>query len=249
MAGGYDISPSVPPEDGFGRLVWRIDRVVRLPENALNFLAAAAILFLMLLGVVQIVLRLRDLCFGPLGCVELLNMPVFGYIDMIELAMPLLAILGIAYCQRQGTHIRMDILIQHFRGRLLWTVETVVALLTFGLAVMLVWFSWNFFYDAYNIGDTTSDAQWDTWPSKLLVPLAFGLWAIRLAVQFLGALRLAIAPGLLPVGVVLSKDISEQAKAEIREALGADADDDGPPGGGAGGGPGGPGPRLSKGNG
>ncbi|NIP77024.1 MAG: TRAP transporter small permease subunit [Xanthomonadales bacterium] len=224
MTSGHDSALPNPPPDGLGRLVWHVDRVVRAPENLMNFLASTAILFLMVLGVVQIGLRLRQIClpFTEL-CIPLLNAPIFGYIDMIELAMPILAILGISYCQRLGTHIRMDILIQRFDGRLLWSVETFAALMTLIIAILLMIFSWNFFADAYQIGDSTTDAEIDTWPSKLLVPIAFALLVCRTVVQTLGAFRLAIDPRLTPVGVVVQKDIAEQAQEEIREALG-DAD-------------------------
>lgn len=210
MTGSVNDEIAETPQDGLGRLVWYLDRLIRAPEDALNFLAAAATFFLMLLGVFQIVLNF-------------LGLPIFGYIDMIELAMPILAILGIAYCQRLGTHIRMDILIQKLQGRLLWIVETFAALCTFIIAIFLMIFAWNFFLDAYVIGDSTTDAEINTWPSKLLVPLAFGLWALRMLVQFLGAFRLAIDPKRAPVGVVVQKDISEQAQDEIREAMGGGA--------------------------
>lgn len=204
-----------PPEDGLGHLVWRLDRLLRWPEDAFNFIAAMAIMLLMLMGVVQIVAGLR----------WLFNAPIFGYIDMIELSMPILAIMGIAYCQRQGVHIRMDILIQNFSGRLLWTVETFAALCTFGIMCFLTYFAWNFFNDAFVIGDSTTDAELDTWPSKLLVPIAFALMVLRSIVQVLGGLRLALNPALTPVGVVVQKDIAEQAQEEIREAMGKDADE------------------------
>ena len=193
-----------------------MDRVLRWPEDALNLIAAIAILFLMLLGVVQIVLRAKFL----------FNAPIFGYIDMIELAMPVLAIIGISYCQRQGTHIRMDILMARLSGRLLWSIETFAGLCTLIIAALLAWFAWNFFYDAFSIGDSTTDAEIDTWPSKLLVPLAFALLVLRMAVQTLGAGRLAMNPDLDPIGVVVQKDIAEQAQEEIREALGSDATKD-----------------------
>ena len=210
MSGPVNDEITETPQDGLGSLVWHIDRVLRAPEDALNFLAAAATFFLMLLGVTQIVLNF-------------LGLPIFGYIDMIELAMPILAILGIAYCQRLGTHIRMDILVQNFRGRLLWGVESFAALCTFIIAIFLMLFAWNFFLDAYQIGDSTTDAEINTWPSKILVPIAFALWACRMLVQFLGAVRLTMNPALLPVGVVVQKDIAEQAQDEIREAMGGGA--------------------------
>ena len=225
MVGATDDTASAKPEDGFGQVIWAIDRVLRLPENALNMVAAAATMFLVLIGVYQIVIGMRDLCtFGedPI-CIGLINKPMFGYIDMIELAMPVLAIIGIAYCMRMGTHIRMDLLIGRLRGRLLWSIETLVALVTLIFAILMARFSFDFFYDAYTLGDSTTDAELDTWPSKLLVPLAFALLACRLLVQFLGALRLVVNPDLPPVGVLVQKDIAEQAQEEIREAMaGAD---------------------------
>lgn len=190
----------------------------------MNLIAAVATLFLVLMGVYQIVIGMRDLCafWDDTLCVQLINAPMFGYIDMIELAMPILAIIGIAYCMRTGTHIRMDILVGSLKGRVLWIVETFVALVTLLAAVMLAYFAYNFFWDAFTLGDSTTDAEISTWPSKVLVPIAFFFLSLRLVVQFLGALRLAMRPGLTPVGVVVAKDIAEQAREEIREAMGSD---------------------------
>lgn len=186
----------------------------------MNLLAATATMVIVVMGVYQIVVGMRDICIIYTDiCIPLINAPMFGYIDMIELCMPILSIIGIAYCMRLGTHIRMDLLIGRLRGRPLWIIETIVALLTVVLAVMLARFSYDFFYDAYTLGDSTTDAELDTWPSKLLVPIAFSMLAVRVVVQFLGALRLAINPGLEPVGVVVQKDIAEQAQEEIREAM------------------------------
>jgi len=190
----------------------------------MNLAAATATMFLVLIGVYQIVVGMRDLCafWDDELCIGLINAPMFGYIDMIELAMPILAIIGIAYCMRVGTHIRMDILIGSLKGRVLWSIETFVALVTLLLAVMLMYFSYNFFNDAFTLGDSTTDAEIATWPSKLLVPIAFGVLSLRLIVQFLGAFRLAMQPGLPPVGVIVQKDIAEQAQEEIREAMGSE---------------------------
>lgn len=224
MSEDNDLVLDQPPPDGLGRLVWWLDRILRWPENALNLLAALATLFLVLIGVYQFVVGMRDLCwFGedPV-CIPLINKPMFGYIDLIELSMPILAIIGIAYCMRLGTHIRMDLLVSRLTGRTLWTFETIAAFFTLILAILLALYSWDFFWDAYTLGDSTTDAELNTWPSKLLVPLAFWLLAARVFVQFLGALRLAIDPEKEPVGVVVQKDIAEQAQEEIREAMGSE---------------------------
>jgi len=197
-------------EDILGRVTDRGDRLLRPVEDLMNFIAATAVLFLMLLGVVQVIMRIR----------WLFRAPIFGYIDMIELAMPILAVLGIAYCQRHGVHIRMDILIQRFTGRTLWVLETFNAAVTLIIVVLLARFSWVFFMDAYTSGDSTVDAQYLTWPSKILVPVALALLALRVLVQLLGSLRLAIDPTLEMIGVIKPTDVAEQAREEIREALG-----------------------------
>ena len=197
-------------DDFLGRLTDRGDRLLRPVEDLMNFIAAVAVLFLMLLGVVQVIMRIR----------WLFRAPIFGYIDMIELSMPILAVLGIAYCQRHGVHIRMDILIQRFQGRTLWVVETINALITLIIVVLLCRFSWVFFMDAYTSGDSTVDAQYLTWPSKVLVPIALALLALRVLVQFFGSLRLAIDPTRELIGVIKPADVAGQAREEIREALG-----------------------------
>lgn len=196
--------------DPMGRVIMRADSLLRPVENAFNMVAALAVLFLMMLGVVQVVMRLR----------WLFNAPIFGYIDMIELSMPILAVLGISYCQRHGVHIRMDILVQHLRGRWLWLAETLAAILTLAIVLVLTRFSWQFFLDAFLIGDSTVDAELPTWPSKVLVPIAFAILAARLLIQLLGAVRLVVDPAREPLGVVVPLDVAGHAREEIREALG-----------------------------
>ena len=193
-----------------GRWIDRSDRLLRPVEDSMNLVAALAIMFLMLLGVVQIVLRAR----------WLFNAPIFGYIDLIELVMPALAILGFAYCQREGVHIRMDILIRRFEGRLLWAVETFTTLFTLVIIGLIVRYSWVFFHNAYTLGDSTRDAELLTWPTKLVIPVAFGVCCLRLVIQLSGSLRLTLWPDLEPVGVVVAKDVAAQAQEEIREVLG-----------------------------
>jgi TRAP-type C4-dicarboxylate transport system permease small subunit len=199
-------------EDMLGRVTGRADRMLCPVENTLNFIAATAVLFLMMLGVVQVIMRVR----------WLFSAPIFGYIDMIELSMPILAILGISYCQRHGVHIRMDIMLQKLRGRTLWVIETFNSAAALVIVVLLTRFSWVFFMDAYTSGDSSVDAEYLTWPSKLLVPVALAILSARLLIQFLGSLRLAIDPERALIGVIKPADIAEQAREEIREALGGE---------------------------
>ena len=97
--------------DPFGVVLRRVDAFVTTIENAFNLVAGILIFALMALGVVQIVLR------------TIFAAPLLGYIDIVELSMVGFAVLAIAYVQRVGGHVRMELLIQKLKGRYLWAAE------------------------------------------------------------------------------------------------------------------------------
>jgi TRAP-type C4-dicarboxylate transport system permease small subunit len=205
-------APSDPPQGGLAAFILSADAALSPVENVANFIAGAAVFVLMGLGVLQILLR------------SIFNSPIVGYIDMVELSMAVLAFLGAAYCQRLGGHIRMEILIGRLKGRVLWITEALGTLAALGIIAVIIWFGWDHFLRAYQLGDTTIDAEFQVWPSKLLVPVAFALLWIRLLIQLIGSLRLVIDPTRAPVGVVPYKDPAQVAQDEIRESLGTDGD-------------------------
>jgi len=136
-----------------------------------------------------------------------------------------MAFLGAAYCQRLGSHIRMEMLVGKLKGRSLWMVEAIGAALALFIIGVLIYYSFGHFLRSYTLGDTTMDAEYPVWPSKLLVPIAFSIWWIRLALQFVGALRMASNPDAAHVAVVVVKQVAEQAKDEIEEIMGEQAFD------------------------
>lgn len=198
-------------EDGAG-VLGRLNKGLMPVEDLANLLAAAAIMGLMVLGVLQIVLR------------TVFNTPIDGYIDLVELSMASMAFLGAAYAQRMGSHIRMELLMGRLSGRWLWAAEAFGAAVALFVIGVLIYYGYGHFLRAYTLGDTTIDAEYPTWPSKILVPIAFAIWWLRLALQFVGAVRLTIDPTKAPVAVVVMKDVAEQAQDEIHEVLGDEAD-------------------------
>lgn len=181
-------------------------------EDAANLIGAFAIFALMVLGVAQIVLR------------SIFNAPITGYIDLVELSMASMAFLGAAYSQRLGAHIRMELLIGRLHGRMLWGVEAFGVIVAMFIISVLIWYGAEHFVRSYTLGDTTIDAEFPVWPSKLLVPVAFAIWWLRLALQLWGALRLVVDPKRERLGVITRKVVAEQAKDEIHEIMGDDAD-------------------------
>jgi TRAP-type C4-dicarboxylate transport system permease small subunit len=186
----------------------RFDRWFSLLEDFLNLFAAFAIFVLMLVGVGQIVGR------------TVFNIAIYGYIDYIEQCTAIFAFLGVAYCQRFGTHIRMELLLHVLPKRALWIVESLSIVIAMVVITLLIEGSWFNFLRAYNIGDSTMDIQLPIWPGKLAVPVALTTLWIRLLMQLVGYVRLALNPGLEPVGVPTVHRPEEVAKAEIEDTLG-----------------------------
>ena len=176
-------------------------------EKFLNLMAALVILGLMFVGTYQV--------FGR----KLLNIPVPGYVDIVEVSMTIFAFLGIAYCQKLGGHIRMEIIIGRFKGRWLYAVELLGTLAVIMLMTILIYYTWEHFMRAYTIGDSSIDIEIILWPSKLLVPFAFSVLMIRLLLQAVGFTRLIMDPNAEPIAVPHIESVDEQAQHEIDAGL------------------------------
>lgn len=186
----------------------KVNRWLSLLEDNLNLIAAFAIFFLMFVGVAQILGR------------SIFGVAIYGYIDYMEQASVLFAFFGIAYCQRHGSHVRMDLILRGFSMRWLWIMEAVAAVVALIVVVMLVYASFQNFLRAYNLGDSTMDIKLPIWPSKLVVPCMLGVLALRLIVQIWDYIRLARYPEAAPIAVPMIETAEEQARNEIEDALG-----------------------------
>ncbi|TCP40809.1 TRAP transporter small permease subunit [Rhodovulum marinum] len=197
-------------------LLSRLDRVLYRVERVLALLSGLAVFALMVLAVMSV------------GGRNFLNQPVPGYVDWIQQAMPLIAFMGISFTQRDGGHIRMDILIGALKGRFLWAAEFLTTFAMLILMALLVWGTWAHFQRSFDFAapmwsrDSSFDINLPLWPAKLLAPVAFSVLCLRLGLQ-LWAYGRAFVLGLVePVAVPLVQSAAEQAAAEAEHVSGAD---------------------------
>lgn len=148
------------------------------------------------------------------------NLPISGYIDWVEQAMAFFAFLGIAYTQREGGHIRMDILVSHIHGRFLWATELFSTLLMLMVTLVLIYGSYLHFHRAYTIGDSSIDINLPIWPAKLIVPIALTFLALRLILQCWGYIVAIKNNSARPVAVPLIESAAEAAAAEAESIMG-----------------------------
>lgn len=193
-------------------LLSRLDRMLLPLERFCALASGIAIFSLMFLAVYSVTGR------------KFFAAPMMGYVDYIEALMPLIAIMGISYVQRDGTHVRMDMLVGALKGRLLWFFEFISVLLMLILVVLLVWGSYEHFGRSFDCArplcsrDSSIDVGLPTWPSKLVVPIAFAVLVARLLLQAVGYGRAFILGLQNPVAVPLNLSVAEQARLEA-EAL------------------------------
>ncbi|MGR5176400.1 TRAP transporter small permease subunit [Vibrio parahaemolyticus] len=177
-------------------------------ESLLNLIAGLVIISLVALATVNILGR------------WLFSAPISGYIDWVEQAMAFIAFLGIAYTQRLGGHIRMDIVIGRMHGRWLWFTELLTTLLMLLVTVVLIYGSYLHFWRAYSIGDSSLDINLPTWPAKLVVPVALTVLALRLILQIWGYGRAIRKGGDAPIAVPLIETAADVAAKEAESVTG-----------------------------
>lgn len=197
-------------------LVSRVDRMLLPLEMVMIVICGLFTFGLMFLAVFSV------------GGREFFGSPLRGYVDWIEMAMPFIAIFGISYVQRAGSHIRMDIVVGAFRGRTLWAVELIMTILIFALMVLLLWGAWAHFDRSFDFSranwsrDSSIDINLPIWPAKLAVVAAFAVLVLRAALQVWAYAR-ALWLGLdRPAAVPLTQSIEEQAAAEAEQLAGRD---------------------------
>lgn len=193
-----------------GSLLSRTDRLFFRLESLLNLAGGIVIFLLVALATVNVLGR------------WLFSTPISGYIDWVEQAMAFIAFLGIAYTQRMGGHIRMDIIVGQFRGRWLWFTELLTTSLMLVVTLVLIYGSYLHFWRAYSLGDSSLDINLPTWPAKLVVTVALTILALRLLLQIWGYLRALKQGGDSPVAVPLIESAAEVAAKEAESVSGHD---------------------------
>ena len=197
-------------------LVSQLDRSLLWLERKMALVSGLAVFSLMILAVISV------------GGRNFFSQPIPGYVDWIEQAMPLIAIMGISFTQREGGHIRMDLLVGNLRGRPMWAAEFVTTLAILILMALLVWGSWAHFQRSFDFGepwwsrDSSMDIRLPIWPAKLVVPVAFFVICLRLALQLFVYGRALIRGEDQPVGVPLHADAATQAAMEAAQVSGCD---------------------------
>lgn len=145
------------------------------------------------------------------------NNPLNAYFDIMAQSVPIIAFLGLSYCQRLGGHIRMDVLLGLLPIRARWCAECLSTLLISITVLVLLYGAYLHTERAFLYGDSTEDAGLPLWPVKGLIVCMFTTLALRLSLQLYDYVRLILHPTATPI-VVSGLASTEQKAAEEIEA-------------------------------
>ena len=191
-----------------GSVISQLDSTLHKYETLLALIGGFAVFSLMILAVINV------------GGRNAFSAPLPGYIDWIEQIMPIIAFIGMAYCQRLGGHIRMDIIVGQLRGRMLWLIEAIGVFFMLLLVLVMLWGSWEHFARSFDLSapywsrDSSLDIRLPLWPAKLLAPLAFAVFALRLMLQLIAFVKAFIKNEKTPAAVPMIEDAATVAANE-----------------------------------
>ena len=126
--------------DNGGEVLRKLDARLSRVEDWLDMISAFFIVFIMMFATAQVFSRKFLPLFNPDWGGDL-----WGYIDIVVMVMAAFSFLGIAYCQRLGGHIRMELLVRRLRGRALWIAEAIGVTVALLVMLVLMWYGYEFF--------------------------------------------------------------------------------------------------------
>ena len=108
-------------------------------------------------------------------------------IELLKIFLIPACVFAVSYVQRNGRHLRVDFLYNHFPSRMQHAISEIFVPFT-GLAVVfvLVWKGWVSMVYSYHLHET-SFAIWaePLWPVRLVIPIGYGLLLLVMIAQLI----------------------------------------------------------------
>ncbi len=191
-------------------LLSRCDQWLDALERRLTLLAGAVVLLMVLFSVINIIGR------------GVFSKPFNAYFDLMGQSVPLIAFLGISYCQRHGGHIRMDLLLIKLKGRWLWVFEFLNSLLALFVITTLTYGAYLHAGRSFTLGDSTEDIGLTIWPFKAAIAFMFAVLIARLLIQAWAYLRIIIVNDDRPIAIPVPENVETQALRESEQVQTSD---------------------------
>ena len=154
----------------------RITRALRIVATLEDGLLIGLLALMIFLAAAQIVLR------------NVLGSGFAGNDQLLRILVLWVGLLGAVAASRDDKQINIDMLSRLLPERARFGVRFVIDLFTAAVCVLIAWHAGRFVYSEYNSG-SVAFMNIPAWVAELILPLAFGLIALRYILIFFSHLR------------------------------------------------------------
>lgn len=146
-----------------------LDRGLHHTTSILNLLGGLALGAMMLLGVADV------------GGRWLFNRPIPAAFEVTEFLMAFVVFFALAYTQRVGGHVRVLVVTGRLSRRGQRLLDVVALAIALGLALLITWKSFGYFWASWRIRETTVGlVDLPLYPALMTVPLGAALFSLQL---------------------------------------------------------------------
>ena len=132
------------------------------------------------------------------------NSPLPGHLEGAELLLPMIVFFGVSYVQARDGHVGMTFVIEALPKRVRRVTDIISLAVSALTCAALAYFGAKAAWLAYIYEDVTmSPPYWPVWPSAAVIPMGYGLLAIRMVMQGMQK----VAPDRFPEPIVDTSEI------------------------------------------
>lgn len=108
------------------------------------------------------------------------NQPIPADVELIQLAMGVLVMMGLAYTEQSRSHVTVGLFVDHLPARSQAVLDVLAVLLIFITTAVIGWVNLRTGYDYLTRTPRSTDyLSIPLWPLKFIVGLGFWLWGVQ----------------------------------------------------------------------
>jgi len=170
----------------------RAEFCMRFIENTLTYCSVGLILCVMVWVVAEVIAR------------YVFNSPLPGHLEGAELLLPMIVFFGVSYVQARDGHVGMTFVVDALPKKVRRVTDILSLVVSALTCAALAYFSSKNVWLAWIYDDVTmSPPYWPVWPSAAVIPLGYGMLAVRMILQILQKL----VPQRFPAPIVEHSDL------------------------------------------
>ena len=152
----------------------KAELMLRIIEEFLTYCSTALILLVMFWVVGEVIGR------------YVFNSPLPGHLEGAELLLPMIVFFGVSYVQARDGHVGMTFVIEALPKNVRRVTDILSLIVSSLTCAALAYFASKNVWLAWIYDDVTmSPPYWPVWPSAAVIPLGYGMLAVRMVLQIL----------------------------------------------------------------